>query len=61
MPMYAGDNKYIDAEWLKYKIIKAHPEMEEAIRNLDGPHIGGDTCSRAGLPHHRNLRGRHEC
>lgn len=36
MPMYAGDNKYTDAEWLKSKIIKAHPEMEEAIRDLDG-------------------------
>ena len=28
MPMYAGDNKYTDAEWLKSKIIKAHPEMD---------------------------------
>ena len=35
-PMYAGDNKYTDAEWLKSKIIKAHPEMEEAIKDLDG-------------------------
>lgn len=34
--MYAGDNKYTDAEWLKSKIIKAHPEMEEAIKDLDG-------------------------
>ena len=32
-PMYAGDNKYTDAEWLKSKIIKAHPEMEEAIKD----------------------------
>ena len=35
-PMYAGDNKYTDAEWLKSKIIRAHPEMEEAIKDLDG-------------------------
>lgn len=35
-PLYAGDNKYTDAEWLKSKIIKAHPEMEEAIKDLDG-------------------------
>lgn len=36
MPMYAGDNKYTDAEWLKSKIIKAHPEMEAEIKDLDG-------------------------
>lgn len=36
MPMYAGDNKYTDAEWLKSKIVKAHPEMEDEIKDLDG-------------------------
>lgn len=36
MPMYAGDNKYTDAEWLKSKIVKAHPEMEEALKDIDG-------------------------
>ena len=36
MPMYAGDNKYTDAEWLKGKIVKAHPEMEEVLKDIDG-------------------------
>lgn len=36
MAMYAGDNKYTDAEWLKGKIYKARPELEEVIKDIDG-------------------------
>lgn len=36
MPLYAGDNKYTDAEWLKSKIVKARPELEPVIKDLDG-------------------------
>lgn len=36
MPLYAGDNKYTDAEWLKEKIVKARPELADAIKDIDG-------------------------
>ena len=35
-PMYAGDNKYTDAEWLKGKIVKARPELADVIKDIDG-------------------------
>ena len=36
MPLYAGDNKYVDAAWLKKKIVRAHPELAEALEKVDG-------------------------